>query len=163
VSSLSHPHVCALYDVGHQDGIDYLVLEYLEGESLRERLEKGPLPLEQALRYGSEIADALDRAHRSGVVHRDLQPGNVMLTKGGAKLLDFGLARLAKPIVSGDVDLSDPATPSRPLTGTGLLLGTIPYMAPEQIEGREADALTDIWGLGCLLYEMTTGERAFVA
>src|SRR5262245_13602538 len=104
ISSLSHSHICALYDVGHQDGIDYLVLEYLEGESLRERLEKGPLPLEQALRYGSEIADALDRAHRSGVVHRDLKPGNVMLTKGGAKLLDFGLARLAKPIVSGDVD-----------------------------------------------------------
>src|SRR5262245_3090916 len=163
VSSLNHPHICVLHDIGHQDGIDYLVLEYLEGESLHHRLEKGPLPLEQALRYGSEIADALGRAHRSGVIHRDLKPANVMLTKEGAKLLDFGLARVAKPILSGDADLSGLATPSKPLTGTGTLLGTIPYMAPEQIEGREADARTDIWALGCVVYEMVTGKRAFVA
>src|SRR5262245_14995147 len=163
VSSLNHPHICVLHDIGHQDGIDYLVLEYLEGESLHDRLEKGPLPLEQALRYASEIADALGRAHRSGVVHRDLKPDDVMLTKDGAKLLDFGLARVAKPIVSADVDVSDPATPSTSLTGAGTLLGTIPYMAPEQIEGREADARTDIWALGCLLYELVTGKRAFTA
>src|SRR5215475_2075140 len=163
VSSLNHPHICALYDVGQQDGIDFLVLEYLEGESLHDRLEKGPLPLDQALRYATQIADALDRAHRSGVVHRDLKPGNVMLTKAGAKLLDFGLARVAKPVVGGDADLFDLATPSKPLTGTGTLLGTIPYMAPEQIEGREADARTDIWAFGALLYEMVTGKRAFVA
>src|SRR5262245_3129939 len=163
VSSLNHPHICVLHDIGHQDGIDYLVLEYLEGESLHHRLEKGPLPLEQALRYGSEIADALGRAHRSGVVHRDLKPGNVMLTKTGAKLLDFGLARVAKPILGGDADLSDLATQSKPRTGAGTLLGTIPYMAPEQIEGREADARTDIWALGALLYEMVTGKRAFMA
>jgi eukaryotic-like serine/threonine-protein kinase len=161
VSSLNHPHICVLHDVGHQDGFDYLVLEYLEGESLHDRLEKGPLPLDQALRYATQIADALDKAHRSGVVHRDLKPANVMLTKTGAKLLDFGLAKTAKPIVSGDVDLSALATPSKPLTAAGTLLGTIPYMAPEQIEGREADARTDIWALGCLLYEMVTGNRAF--
>jgi serine/threonine protein kinase len=163
VSSLNHSHICALYDVGHQDGIDYLVLEYVEGESLSERLDKGPLPLEQALRYGSEIADALGGAHRSGVIHRDLKPANVMLTRTGAKLLDFGLARVAKPIVSGGAELSDLPTPSEPLTRTGMLLGTIPYMAPEQIEGREADPRTDIWALGCLLYEMVTGKRAFMA
>src|SRR5262245_41651667 len=163
VSRLNHSHICALYDVGHQDGTDYLVLEYIEGESLHDRLEKGPLPLEQALRYGSEIADALGRAHRSGVIHRDLKPANVMLTKAGTKLLDFGLARMAKPIVSGGADLSDFPTPSEPLTGAGALLGTIPYMAPEQIEGGEADPRTDIWAMGCLLYEMVTAKRAFEA
>jgi serine/threonine protein kinase/Tol biopolymer transport system component len=163
LSSLSDSHICALYDIGHQDGTDYLVLEYIEGESLHDRLGKGPLPLEQALRYGSEIADALGRAHRSGIIHRDLKPGNVMLAKAGAKLLDFGLARVARPIVSGNGDLSDVATPSEPLTGAGTLVGTIPYMAPEQVEGREADPRTDIWALGCLLYEMVTGQRAFMA
>src|SRR5262249_23093859 len=162
VSSLNHPHICVLHDIGHQDGIDYLVLEYLEGESLHDRLEKGALPLDQALRFATEIADALDKAHRSGVVHRDLKPGNVMLTKAGAKLLDFGLARMAKPVVSGDANLSALATRDEPLTGKGTLLGTIPYMAPEQIEGREADARTDLWALGCLIYEMVTGNRTFV-
>src|SRR5262245_15846441 len=163
VSSLNHAHICVLHDIGRQDGIDYLVLEYLEGESLHDRLAKGPLPLEQALRYATQIADALDKAHRTGVVHRDLKPGNVMLTKSGAKLLDFGLASVAKPVIAGDADLSDLATPWKPLTGAGTLLGTIPYMAPEQIEGHEADSRTDIWALGAILYEMLTGQRAFIA
>jgi Tol biopolymer transport system component len=163
VSSLNHPHICTLHDIGHQDGIDYLVLEYLEGKSLLDRLEKGPLPLDQALRYATEIADALDKSHRNGVIHRDLKPGNVMLTKTGAKLLDFGLARTAKPIFSNEDELSALATRARPLTGKGTLLGTVPYMAPEQIEGREADARTDLWAFGALLYEMVTGKRAFAA
>jgi tRNA A-37 threonylcarbamoyl transferase component Bud32 len=163
LSSLNHSNICALYDVGHQDGTDYLVLEYIEGESLHDRLAEGPLPLDQALRYGSQIADALGRAHRSGIIHRDLKPGNVMLTRAGAKLLDFGLAWVATPIVRGTGDLSDLPTPSEPLTAAGMLLGTIPYMAPEQVEGRDADPRTDIWALGCLLYEMVTGQRAFMA
>jgi serine/threonine protein kinase len=164
VSGLNHPNICVLHDLGHQDGLDYLVLEYLEGESLHDRLEKGPLPLEQALRYATEIADAVDTAHRSGVVHRDLKPGNVMLTKSGAKLLDFGLARMeaAVPILRSDANLSAIATSAKPLTEKGTLLGTVQYMAPEQIEGREADARTDLWAFGALLYEMVTGERAFV-
>ena len=160
VSSLNHPHICVLHDIGRQEGIDYLVMEYLEGESLHHRLEKGPLPLDQALRCATEIADALDKAHRSGVIHRDLKPSNVILTKAGAKLLDFGLAKTAKPIVTSDADLSALAT-ARPLTEKGTLLGTLHYMAPEQIEGREADARADIWALGCVLYEMVTGKRAF--
>jgi len=161
ISSLNHPHICTLHDVGHQDGIDYLVLEYLQGEPLDERLKKGPLPLDQALRCATEIADALDKAHRSGVVHRDLKPGNVMLTRTGAKLLDFGLAKTATPVVGGNAALSHLATQAQPLTGKGTLLGTVQYMAPEQIEGREADARTDIWAFGALLYEMVTGKRAF--
>jgi eukaryotic-like serine/threonine-protein kinase len=161
VSGLNHPHICVLHDIGHQDGTDFLVLEYLEGESLHDRLEKGPLPLDQVLRYATEIADALDKAHRSGVVHRDLKPGNVMLTKSGTKLLDFGLATRTEPIVTGDAELSALATRAKPLTEKGTLLGTIPYMSPEQIEGREVDARTDVWALGCLLYEMVTGKRAF--
>lgn len=163
VSSLNHPHICVLHDIGHQDGIDYLVLEYVEGESLADRLAKGPLPLDQALRLAIEIADALDKAHRHGVIHRDLKPGNVMLTKAGAKLLDFGLARLEKPILTGDDDLSGLATRDKPLTAKGTLLGTVQYMAPEQVEGREADARTDLWALGALIYEMVTGRRAFEA
>ena len=161
VSSLNHPHICVLHDIGQQDGIDYLVLEYLQGESLHDRLAKGLLPLGQVLRYASEIADSLDKAHRHGVVHRDLKPSNVMLTKSGAKLLDFGLAKTAAPVVGGDAALSDLATQARPLTGKGTLLGTVQYMAPEQIEGREADARTDIWAFGALLYEMLTRKRAF--
>jgi Tol biopolymer transport system component len=161
VSSLNHPHICVLHDIGQQDGVDFLVLEYLDGESLHDRLDKGPLPLEQALRYATEIAEALTMAHRSGVVHRDLKPSNVMLTKAGVKLLDFGLAKRAEPVVKGDAQLSGLDTRARPLTEKGTLLGTIPYMSPEQIEGREADARTDLWGLGCLLYEMATGKPAF--
>src|ERR1700730_373879 len=165
VSSLNHPHICVLHDIGQQDTAqgptDYIVMEYMEGESLHERLEKGPLPLDRALRYATEIADALDKAHRSGVIHRDLKPSNVMLTKAGAKLLDFGLAKTAGPAVTSDDDLSAMATRAKPLTGKGTLLGTIQYMAPEQVEGREADGRTDIWALGALIYEMVTGKRAF--
>jgi len=159
ISSLNHPHICVLYDVGHQDGIDYLVLECVEGETLEKRLEKGPLPLEQVLKYGIQIADALDMAHRSGVVHRDLKPGNVMLTPGGAKLLDFGLAKIEQTALAGEI--SSLVTLSKPFTAEGTIVGTIPYMAPEQLESKEADARTDIFAFGALLYEMTTGRRAF--
>jgi serine/threonine protein kinase len=159
ISGLNHPHICVLYDVGHQDGIDYLVMECVEGETLEKRLEKGSLPLEQVLKYGMQIADALDKAHRSGVVHRDLKPGNVMLTPSGAKLLDFGLAKAVQTALAGEI--SSLATLSKPFTAGGTIIGTIPYMAPEQLEGKEADARTDIFALGAVLYEMTTGRRAF--
>ena len=163
ISGLSHPHICTLHDVGHHDGVDFLVMELLEGRTLADRLDSGPLPLEQVFRIGVEIADALDRAHRAGVVHRDLKPGNVMLTKSGVKLLDFGLARIApvKPATSGLSVLPTEAAPSRPLTEKGTVLGTVQYMAPEQLEGKDADARTDIFALGCILYEMATGKKAF--
>jgi Tol biopolymer transport system component len=158
VSSLNHPHICALYDIGQQDGVDYLVMEYLEGETLAVRLGHGPMPLEQALRYAIEIAEALGQAHRQGVFHRDLKPGNVMLTKSGAKLLDFGLAKLGVGSrVSGDRD----PTVSQDLTQKGTILGTLQYMAPEQLEGKETDARGDIFAFGAVLYEMVTGRRAF--
>ena len=161
ISSLTHPHICTLHDVGHDGGVDYLVMELLEGHTLADRIERGPLPLEQALKYGVEIASALDRAHRAGIVHRDLKPGNVMLTKSGVKLLDFGLARLVEPEPE-DGELSAlPTEDARPLTEKGAVLGTFQYMAPEQLEGKDADARTDIFALGCVLYEMTTGRRAF--
>jgi Tol biopolymer transport system component/predicted Ser/Thr protein kinase len=159
ISQLSHPHICALYDVGNQDGVEYLVMEYLEGETLAERLVKGLLPLAQTLRYGIEIADALDRAHRQGVVHRDLKPSNVMLTKSGVKLLDFGLAKAIVPPESG-VSLTSLPTEAN-LTAEGTILGTLQYMAPEQLEGKEADARTDIFALGAVLFEMATGRKAF--
>ena len=157
ISQLSHPNICALHDVGHHDGTDYLVMELLEGETLAQRLTKGALPLEQVLKVGGEIASALDAAHRKGVVHRDLKPGNVMFTKAGAKLLDFGLAKS-----SGVMD-SDPSavTVSHPLTSKGTILGTFQYMAPEQLEGAEADARTDIFAFGAVLYETATGKRTF--
>jgi TolB-like protein/predicted Ser/Thr protein kinase len=158
ISKLNHPHVCTLFDVGHQDGIDYIVMEYLEGETLADALMRGPLPLRQVLRYGREIADALDKAHRLGIVHRDLKPGNIMLTKSGAKVLDFGLAKYDETSrVAGATE----ATQQRPLTEEGSLLGTMQYMAPEQLEGRDADARTDIFALGNIVYEMATGRRAF--
>jgi len=162
VSQLSHPHICTLYDVGREDGCDFLVMEYLEGESLADRLGRGHLPLDQSLRYGSEIAEALDSAHRHGVVHRDLKPGNVMLTKSGAKLLDFGLAKLheTEPLDETASDTSLP-TMNSPLTEQGTILGTWPYMAPEQLEGKPTDARTDLFSLGAMLYEMVTGERPF--
>jgi len=152
ISQLSHPHICTLYDVG--DG--YLVMELLEGESLGDRIERGPVPMQDVLKYGAQIADALEKAHRAGVVHRDLKPGNIMITKSGAKLLDFGLAKSASAVVA-----LDGATQQKPLTQEGTLLGTFQYMAPEQLEGEEADARTDIFALGAVLYEMATGRRAF--
>ena len=160
VSSLSHPNICALYDIGHEDGVDYLVMEFIDGETLGERLSQGPMPLEDSLRYGVEIADALEKAHRQGIVHRDIKPGNIMLTASGAKLLDFGLAK-ADGGLDGDADLTVSPTVSKPLTTAGTVLGTYQYMAPEQLEGNEVDARTDIFSLGAVLYEMVTGRRAF--
>jgi eukaryotic-like serine/threonine-protein kinase len=148
-----------LHDVGHQDGIDYLVMECVEGDTLAKRLEKGPLPLEQVLKYGAQIANALDKAHRRGVVHRDLKPGNIMLTSSGAKLLDFGLAKPAAPVLTG-ATLSA-ATPRAPMTKEGRIVGTFQYMSPEQVEGKELDGLSDIFSLGAVLYEMVTGKRPF--
>ncbi|HVT03742.1 MAG TPA: protein kinase [Thermoanaerobaculia bacterium] len=163
ISQLNHPNVCTLFDVGHHDGIDFLVMELIEGESLAERLLKGRLPIELVLRHGTEIASALDAAHKQGIVHRDLKPGNVMLTKSGAKLLDFGLAK-SGPLLnstSSVSQLNDNPTEHKPLTEQGTILGTFQYMAPEQLEGMEADARTDIFAFGALLYEMATGRRAF--
>jgi len=159
-SSLNHPHICVLHDVGHQDGVDYLVMEHLEGETLAARLERGPLPVAELLRSGIEVADALDKAHRSGIVHRDLKPGNVMLTKSGAKLMDFGLAR-ASGLAASSSHLSGSPTLTKALTAEGTIVGTFQYMAPEQLEGKEADVRSDVWALGAVLYEMATGKRAF--
>ncbi|HSE62641.1 MAG TPA: protein kinase [Thermoanaerobaculia bacterium] len=159
ISQLSHPHICALYDVGREGETEYLVMEFLEGDTLADRLARGPLPLEQALRYGVEIADALDKAHRQGIVHRDLKPGNVMLTRSGVKLLDFGLAKAVAP-GGGAEDLTALPTQAN-LTREGTILGTFQYMAPEQLEGKDADARTDIFAFGALLHEMATGRKAF--
>ncbi len=161
ISSLSHPNICALYDIGQQDGISYLVMELLEGETLAERLNKGALPLEQVLRYGMQIADALDKAHRQGIIHRDLKPGNIMLTKSGVKLLDFGLAKLQPSVAQSLSGVSILPTEQRDITREGTILGTMQYMAPEQLEGRETDARTDIFAFGSVLYEMATGKKAF--
>src|SRR5437762_67625 len=174
-SALSDPHICHLYDIGSQDGIDYLVMELLEGESLADRLQKGPLPLKQAVQCGIEIAEALDKAHKNGIVHRDLKPGNVMLTKSGAKLLDFGLAKpmlavigAVRSSVSGKLTPSTPtmsiaalSSPPAELTQRGMVVGTFQYMAPEVLQGQEADARSDIFALGAMLYEMVSGKRAF--
>jgi serine/threonine protein kinase/Tol biopolymer transport system component len=159
ISSLNHPHICVLHDIGHQDDIDYLVMECIEGETLGKRLEKGPLPLAQLLKYGAHIADALDKAHRSGVVHRDLKPGNIMLTPGGAKLLDFGLAKLTLAALSEATPSA--TTQSTSATREGVIVGTFQYMSPEQVEGKEVDGRSDIFSLGAVLYEMVTGKRAF--
>ncbi len=161
IASLNHPHICVLHDIGCQDGVDYLVMEYLEGETLGQRLLKGALPLEQVLQYAIEMADALDKAHRKGITHRDLKPGNIMLTKSGTKLLDFGLAKLKQEVAPANVQLSQLPTASDPLTAHGTILGTMQYMAPEQVEGKEVDARTDIFSFGAVVYEMTTGKRAF--
>jgi eukaryotic-like serine/threonine-protein kinase len=175
ISSLNHPHICTLHDVGHQDGIDFLVMEYLEGESLDHRLQKGPLPLKQALECGLQIADALERAHRAGIVHRDLKPANIVLTASGAKLLDFGLAKPAAAVLSPNaspelggltpstptVSLSVLSAPAGALTQKGTMVGTFQYMAPELLRGQEADTRSDLFSLGCVLYEMLTGRRAF--
>jgi eukaryotic-like serine/threonine-protein kinase len=176
ISSLNHPHICTLHDVGSQDGTSYLVMEYVQGETLEARLQKGPLPLKQALDCGVQICDALEKAHRAGIVHRDLKPGNIMLTASGAKLLDFGLAKPAavflgsQPISTGQAHLT-PSTPTMnmsmlsatpgSLTQQGTIVGTFQYMAPEVVQGREADARSDIFSFGCVLYEMLTARRAF--
>ena len=162
ISSLSHPHICSLYDVGQQDGIDYLVMEYIEGESLADRLKKGPVPFNQAPSYGNQVADALDKAHRAGIVHRDLKPANIMLTRSGAKLLDFGLAKLRSNDNEGDLaGQSNLPTEAIGITGEGTIVGTFQYMAPEQLEAGQVDARTDIFAFGAVLYEMITGRKAF--
>jgi eukaryotic-like serine/threonine-protein kinase len=160
ISQLSHPHICALYDVGREGETEYLVMELLEGETLSDRLARGALPLGQTLRYGVEIADALDKAHRQGIVHRDLKPSNVMLTKSGVKLLDFGLAKAMAPAPTAG-SLTSLPTRQQSLTQEGTILGTFQYMAPEQLEGKDADGRTDIFAFGATLYEMATGKKAF--
>jgi serine/threonine protein kinase len=167
IASLDHPHICPLYDIGHEGTTDFLVMQYLEGETLSQRLKRGPLATEEVLRYAIEIASALDQAHRKGVVHRDLKPGNIMLTETGAKLLDFGLAKQSgrrPPAGDGSrigAGLPLSRTKSESLTEEGMLLGTLEYMAPEQLEGKQADARTDIFALGVVIYEMATGRKAF--
>ncbi len=159
IATFSHPHICALYDVGQQDGIDFLVFEHLEGETLEARLDRGPMPLDLVLRYGMELADALDQAHRRRIVHRDVKPANIAITPTGAKLLDFGLAQLrAREALSFAQGLPGETTS---LTAEGAILGTVQYMAPEQVEGRETDHRADLFALGAVLYEMATGEKAF--
>jgi eukaryotic-like serine/threonine-protein kinase len=179
VAQLQHPHICVLHDVGHEDGTDFLVMEFLEGETLAQRLAKGPLATPELLRIAIQLADALEKAHRAGVIHRDLKPANVMLTKAGtqsqAKLLDFGLA---KPLAAGAragaaasasvwtealTQTSPAPTPTGALSAAGALLGTVPYMSPEQVQGLEADARSDIFSFGVMLYEMATGARPFAA
>ena len=165
VAAVSHPHICALFDIGSQDGVDFLVMEYLEGETLAHRLVRGALPLNQVFRHAIEIAEALDHAHRHGIVHRDLKPANIMLTKAGAKLLDFGLAgwnqreplHLGYAVSENEAELPD----TRTLTAEGTILGTLQYMSPEQLEGKRTDARTDLFALGAIVYEMATGRRAF--
>jgi Tol biopolymer transport system component len=160
ISGLNHPHICTLFDLGHDGGHDYLVMELIEGETLTARLAKGPLPAEELLRLAIQVAEALDLAHRRGIIHRDLKPGNIMLTRSGAKLMDFGLARATAPDAAPG-DLASAMTMSRSLTAQGVLVGTFLYMSPEQLEGKEADARSDLWALGCVMYEMATGKRAF--
>jgi len=175
ISSLNHPHICVLHDVGSQDGMNYLVMEYVQGETLEARLQKGPLPIKQAIECGVQICDALEKAHRAGIVHRDLKPGNIMLTASGAKLLDFGLAKPTAAML-GARAVSDKGqlTPSTPtmnfsalsaspgkLTQQGTIVGTFQYMAPEVLQGQEADARSDIFSFGAVLYEMVTGKHAF--
>ncbi len=171
ISSLSHPNICTLHDIGSQDGVSFLVMEYLEGQTLAERLAKGSLPLDQVLKIGTEVAEALEKAHQQEIVHRDLKPANIMLTKSGAKLMDFGLAKPNLPISSEAVGPFTPSTPTMnlasltavtsPLTQKGSIVGTFQYMAPEVLQGTEADARSDIFSLGCVLYEMLTGRCAF--
>ena len=170
ISQLNHPHICTLHDIGSDNGTDFLVMEYLEGETLAQRLKRGPLPLDELLKIGTEIADALDRAHRAGSVHRDLKPGNIMLTKSGPKLLDFGLAKPvamgatagsgSAPLLSAALTMTSPS-PQSPLTQQRALVGTVQYMSPEQVQGLEADARSDIFAFGAVLYEMASGKRPF--
>jgi serine/threonine protein kinase len=160
ISSLNHPHICALYDIGTQEDIDFLVMEYLEGQTLADRLQKGALPIDQVLKAGIEIADALAKAHRQGIIHRDLKTGNIMLTKSGAKLMDFGLAKPVRAAFLAGTSVGTPTLSNR-LTTEGTIVGTLQYMAPEQLEGKEADVRSDIFAFGAVLYEMVTGKSAF--
>jgi Tol biopolymer transport system component len=155
ISSLNHPHICTLYDIGREGDADYFVMELLDGESLAARLERGPLKLDEALKVAAQIADALAAAHKQGIVHRDLKPGNIALTKSGAKVLDFGVAKLR------DEALVDNVTRTTPLTSQGAMLGTVQYMAPEQLEGKPVDHRADLFAFGAVMYEMLTGKRAF--
>ena len=161
VASLNHPHICTLYDIGRENGIDFLVLEFLEGETLARRLATGPLPAEEVLRFGIQMADALAQAHRQGVFHRDLKPGNVMLTRSGVKLLDFGLAKLRGPETTPAADGLSGAPTEDALTREGTILGTFQYMAPEQLQGKATDARSEVFAFGAVLYEMVTGRKAF--
>src|SRR5271169_769346 len=164
ISSLNHPNICTLHDVGHQDGTDFLVMEYLDGETLADRLMKGPLSSEQVLKHGIDICEGLEKAHKSGVIHRDLKPGNIMLTKSGAKLMDFGLAKAMpahEPLASGLTRTSSGPSADQPLTTQGTVVGTLQYMSPEQVEGKEADPRSDVCARGAVLYEVATGKRAF--
>jgi serine/threonine protein kinase len=160
VSKLSHPHICTLHDIGYQDGVDFLVMELAEGETLERRLSKGSLPSEQVIRYAGQIAEALAKAHKLGITHRDLKPSNIILTKSGAKLMDFGLAKRAGPTPLAQAPTEMTMEQSK-LTGEGTIVGTFRYMAPEQLEGNDADARTDIFALGEVIYEMATGKPAF--
>jgi len=158
IGRISHPHICTLHDVGEQDGVPFLVMEYLDGETLSERLERGAIPTEHAVRFAIQIAEALSALHESGVIHRDLKPSNVMLTAGGVKLLDFGLAKLR----DGEyAEVVTEPTKSLSLTDPGSIVGTLPYIAPEQIEGQPVDTRTDIFSFGVVLYEMIAGRRPF--
>ena len=159
ISQLNHPHICTLYDVGEQDGLDYLVMEYIEGETLADLLKRGALSLDKAVEYGIQIADGLDNAHRAGIIHRDLKPANIIITASGPKILDFGLARFLEH--EPDSDASDAPTRAKVLTKEQAIIGTLQYMAPEQLEGRQADARADIFAFGAVLFEMVTGQRAF--
>jgi eukaryotic-like serine/threonine-protein kinase len=159
ISKFSHPNICTLHDLGNDSGIEYLVMEYIEGETLEHRLTKGPIPPAQALAYRIQVGDALDKAHRHGIIHRDLKPGNIMLTKSGAKLLDFGLAKLQEATFAAAA--TDVTVEAKRLTTEGMLVGTFQYMAPEQLEGKEPDARSDIFAFGAVLYEMLCGKPAF--
>ena len=159
VAGLNHPHICVLHDIGREASIDYLVMEYLDGETLAERLKRGPLPLDETLRHAMEIAGALDRAHSAGITHRDLKPQNIMLTRTGAKLLDFGLAKLKHEAQPSSTFSALPTNAA--LTAQGAILGTLQYMSPEQLEGKDADARSDIFAFGAVLHEMATGHKAF--
>jgi hypothetical protein len=166
VSSLNHPHICVLHDVGREGDTDFLVMELVDGETLASRLARGALPTAEVVKLGVQVADALERAHRAGIIHRDLKPGNIMLTKSGAKLMDFGLARATG--MAGDAgsgvtiaSLTQSPTVGHPLTAEGTIVGTFQYMSPEQLEGKDADARSDMWALGCVIYEMASGQRAF--
>ena len=158
ISALNHPHICSLYDLGEHDGLDYLVMEYVEGETLAQVLKKGPLPIKKVVRFGTQMADALGAAHDRAIINRDLKPANIMITAAGVKLLDFGLAKRARPAIS---DLSTNAVDIEAATRPGQILGTVAYMSPEQAEGKPLDPRTDVFSCGTVLYEMLAGRRPF--